>query len=348
MKEYFKQHPAAMILAIIFTFGIIALIGYYFWGWFKTDKDKWIDDCVKKMQKNGVMLPNYKEACERQWDNKHQEGFPKDAKDGDKFTKDGKVYVFKKMEINCITTPCPDGMWVLFNEGDTPEGHRMFADGGILGLDLSGTPTSSSQQKGTKKLCWSKDWKDSKNRDYHFQIFAVGCNDKAVTDLISVIENKGFQSLNNPNILQKDISTVIQQLNYELKYYYYKANIEAKVWSNYVGTTVSHQSQEHSQQGNIPQGGGITPPANYMECDKGYVYTDQKSKIRFYYTVSIPVPSSCDQVKVKKAMDLISSNLQSKEGTWKWNEIGQQLLPVQKLIDINYAPLKLKMNWMKI
>lgn len=99
--------------AIVLTLGL-AWVGWKYWGWFgseKSEKDKWIDDCVKKMQKKSVMIPNYKSACENKWNDDHQEGFPANPKDGDKFTKDGKVYVFKKMEINCITAPCPQGMW---------------------------------------------------------------------------------------------------------------------------------------------------------------------------------------------------------------------------------------------
>lgn len=118
--------------AIVLTLGL-AWYGWKYWGWFggeQSEREKWVDDCVKKMAKSGVTIPNYKEHCEAKWDNEHKdtEGFPSNPKDQDKFTKDGKVYIFRA--IQCITTPCEGGTWVLFNEGDTPAENRSFAVGG--------------------------------------------------------------------------------------------------------------------------------------------------------------------------------------------------------------------------
>lgn len=71
----------SIAIGIIIILGIL-IIGYNYWGWF------------------GKVGSN---------------GFPTNPKYGDKYTKDGIKYVFKEMVINCITTPCPQGVWVPFN-----------------------------------------------------------------------------------------------------------------------------------------------------------------------------------------------------------------------------------------
>ena len=65
------RNKALLVIAIVLTLGV-AWIGWKYWGWFRTEKDKWIFDCIKKMQDSSMTIPDYKSACEKQWEDEHK------------------------------------------------------------------------------------------------------------------------------------------------------------------------------------------------------------------------------------------------------------------------------------
>lgn len=96
MKKFWF-HPATITVLTLLVIGTVFLIGYNYWGWFGGTGD-------------GKVGTN---------------GFPKNAKEGDLFTKGGVQYKYVCIVVQCITEPCPPQCsWQVVN--DAPSGDRTI------------------------------------------------------------------------------------------------------------------------------------------------------------------------------------------------------------------------------
>lgn len=354
------RNKILLAVAVALTLGL-AWYGYKNWGWFggaTSEKDKWVDDCVKRMAKNGVTIPNYKQHCEAQWDNEHKdtEGFPSNPKDQDKFTKDGKVYIFRA--INCITTPCEGGTWVLFNEGDTPKGNQSFALGGKIG-DLLGnrstTPTTTSGSGGSSNPvsgpapCWKKDWTDAIKRNYHFEIKAKNCNSLYVGDAINNLMNMlNNGNLNHPNVLNNfPLMQIVNDINASFNQKY-SAEVKAGLMSfgisgngTWAGQTppislptiCDPKRPGYDTYGQLKSECGGKPHKWNL-----YLVTKENSKNTAVLRGTSPVPT---QLKAGQKIDVTLSNPwnQEPDRNYKATIVGFTSNPLEMVTDIPYVGL---------
>lgn len=96
MKSEIFKNLGTIIIYVLAILVLLAIIGYNYWGWFggKTP-------CIGC----GNPIPD-------------NNGFPNNPKIGDKFSKNGKMYIYTSMAgIQCITAPCYDAMWLPYESG---------------------------------------------------------------------------------------------------------------------------------------------------------------------------------------------------------------------------------------
>lgn len=288
-KKFFLN-PITITVGIILTLGILAIVGYNYWGWFG---------------------------------GKDGSDFPANPKDGDKYTKGGKVYIYRA--INCITTPCEGGTWNLYNEGHSSVNRQSSQSSN----SVSKTETNSASRNSSvaKKKCWEQAWTDVNGRKYQFEIWSADCNSAYVTkakDVLTSGLNGGKLSteLNSSQSLNMPLNDVVNNLIYELTGFYgVNGAVQFKIAGNGVYGT----------------GTTFTPPP--LTQWNIYITTQEPSKHTAILRGTSSVPS---QFKIGQKINVVLTNPWNPSDparNYQATILSFTSNPLEIVTDIPYVPL---------